>query len=456
MKRLSFICLAALWSLWFSSFNLYAIQASYHFDSVDAATAHPWQALDIGAVVHTYHFNSPVTQTWRVQSEDPALQSGFGVKAGDYWLNLNYQRRGVTLSELGGIPTRLDPNFDNVPVWERAQQLDVPIILDDIYAGHSSFEISKSGVNVQGLGVANTGLLGLDPYSPVLITRMGQGSESLADLHLQGFSIRGVGSAALVMTHMSVSFIDNISLSGFDGGDGYVFEYMWGNKIGLLTSNGATLSGSPFKWNRGVLDTVFEHLYSSNLVDVNFDFDNSRQEYSNPAALGDGVNTIMLMTAQGADVVAIKINGLSRYKILNVYTENCQEILHVSGAVSDIAISGDFQGVRSTTERSVWLDGNLSGISLNDVSFPDELIEIGKINADIQLDSPRVTGNKDIVSLLRRNANTPSSMPLSIDYQVTSMSRKLMKTDGWSWKFRSMFVDNNGNWQSELITIPLM
>ncbi len=425
-----------------------------YFHTVHEAQQYQWQSIDLGKRVYTYEFNAPIEQSWQLQQADPALTGGFGVVAGNYYLALTIPTTGVTLKALGGVPSSQDPLFDNVEIWQQAQQLGVPILLDDFYAGTRSFEVLTSGLTVRGNGTQSSGLVGTNAAQPVLITRTLANNETHSNVILENFGIQGVGKSAAVLTHLTVSKVDNIALEGFQGQDGFVFEYLWGNQIGLLKSNGAVLSGTPFKWNSGVIDTLFGHLYSSNLVDVNFDFNNSRFEYSSPVATGDGVNTIMLLTAQGANEVAIKMQGLSRYKILNVYTENCQEILHLTGTVSDIAISGDFQGVRSTTQRSVLVDGNVSGLSLQDVSFPSALIEIGKINADVHIDSPRVTGNQDIVALIRRNANTPSSMPLTIDYQGTSMSKKLMKTNGWSWKFQSLYIDNNGQWQSDLITIP--
>lgn len=426
------------------------------FDSVALATSHTWTQQDVGTIVRTLAFNVPVSQIWIVHDSDPSANNEFGVTAGNFWLKLVTNTYGISLKELGAIPADGDPSYDAIPVWEQAQQLNLPILLDDYYGGSGTFEVQRDSLVVKGIGQNVSGFVGQDDSIPVLTTHTANMTGTHTNLEFSSFSIKGVGQAAMVVAHTTVSSFDDISIEGFQGQHGFVFEYMWGNSVGLLKTNGALISDSAFKFNSGVLDSVFQHLYSSNFSDYSFDFNNSRIEYSIPQASGDGVNTIMLMTAQGANIAAININGLSRYKILNVYSENNEEILHVSGNVSDISISGDLQGVRSSTARSVLLDGNVSGFTFDDVSFPNELIEIGKINADLYFDSPRVTGNVDIVSLLRRNSNTPSSMPMTIDYQTTSYSKRLVKTNGWSWKFRSTYFDNNGNQLSDLVDIPLI
>lgn len=426
------------------------------FDSVALATSHTWTQQDVGTIVRTIAFNVPVSQIWTLQDSDPSANNEFGIVAGDFWLKLVTNTYGVSLKELGAIPADVDPSYDAIPVWEQAQQLNLPILIDDYYAGNGTFEVRRDGLVVKGIGQNDSGFVGQDSSLPVFTTNMAGMTGTNTNLELTGFSIKGIGSAAMVIAHATSSTIDNITIEGFEGEYGFVFEYMWGNNIGLLKTNGAVINQAPFKFNAGVLATVFEHLYTSNFSRYSFDFNTSRIEYSIPVAGGDGVNTILLMTAQGADEVAININGLSRYRILNVYSENNQEMLHVSGNVSDISISGDLQGVRSSTTRSVLLDGNISGFTFDDVSFPNELIEIGRIIADVYFDSPRVTSNVDIVSLLRRNGNTLSSMPMTIDYQTTSHSKRLVKTNGWSWKFRNTYFDNNGNQQSDLVDIPLM
>lgn len=426
------------------------------FDSVALAKSHTWTQQDVGAIVRTIAFNAPVSQIWTLQDSDPSANNEFGIVAGDFWLKLVTNSYGVSLKELGAIPLAMDPTYDAIPVWEQAQLLNLPILLDDYYGGNGTFEVQRDSLIVRGIGQNVSGFVGQNASVPVLTTNTANMTDTHTNIEFSSFSIKGVGQAAMVIAHTTVSSFDDISIEGFQGEHGFVFEYMWGNSIGLLKTNGALISESAFKFNSGVLDSVFQHLYSSNFSDYSFDFNNSRIEYSIPQAGGDGVNTIMLMTAQGANVAAININGLSRYKIINVYSENNEEILHVAGSVSDISISGDLQGVRANTTRSVLLDGNISGFTFDDVSFPNELIEIGKINADVYFDSPRVTGNVDIVSLLRRNGNTPSSMPMTIDYQTTSHSKRLVKTNGWSWKFRNTYFDNNGTQQSDLVDIPLM
>lgn len=440
----------------FLSINTANAQQEVVFESVATASSHDWTSQDVGTIVRTLAFNVPVSQIWTLQDQNPNTVGSFGVSAGDFWLKLVTNAYGISLKELGGVPVEVDANCDNIPVWNLAQQLNLPVLLDDFYAGSSTFQVQRDGLVVRGTGQNVSGFVGQNNSLPVFSTNMAGMTGTHTNLELSSFSINGVGQAAMVITHVTVSSIDNISIEGFQGENGFVFEYMWGNSIGLLKTNGALISHSAFKFNAGVLDTVFEHLYSSNFSDYSFDFNNTRIEYSVPQAGGDGVNTVLLMTAQGANVAAININGLSRYKIINVYSENNQEMLHVSGNVSDVSISGDLQGVRSSTTRSVLLDGNISGFTFDDVSFPNELIEIGKINTDVYFDSPRVTGNRDIVSLLRRNSNTPSSMPLTIDYQTTSHSKRLVKTNGWSWKFRNTYFDNNGNQKSDLVDIPLM
>lgn len=440
----------------FLSINTANAQQDAVFESVATASSYDWTSQDVGTIVRTLAFNVPVSQIWTLQDHNPNTVGSFGVSAGDFWLKLVTNAYGISLKELGGVPVEVDANYDNIPVWNLAQQLNLPVLLDDFYAGSSTFQVQRDGLVVRGTGQNVSGFVGQNNSLPVFSTNMAGMTGTHTNLELSSFSINGVGQAAMVITHVTVSSIDNISIEGFQGENGFVFEYMWGNSIGLLKTNGALISHSAFKFNAGVLDTVFEHLYSSNFSDYSFDFNNTRIEYSVPQAGGDGVNTVLLMTAQGANVAAININGLSRYKIINVYSENNQEMLHVSGNVSDVSISGDLQGVRSSTTRSVLLDGNISGFTFDDVSFPNELIEIGKINADVYFDSPRVTGNRDIVSLLRRNSNTPSSMPLTIDYQTTSHSKRLVKTNGWSWKFRNTYFDNNGNQKSDLVDIPLM
>lgn len=403
-------------------------------------------------------------QVWEIVSSLPTgVEFGITLASGQFAkLHL---KNSMTLADIGGVPESINPTFDNLPAWDRIQDLDVEIYFDDYYAVDGTARIKYViGKKIDGKGINKCGFIGLDPLVEVFNTYVGSGTLTTKEASYTNFGVKGVGKAACVWAHVTSTYINQVGLQGFVGVDGHVFEYGWANTVGSIFSNGATLSGKPIKFNAGWLDTTFAHIYTSNSSDHLFYHDSTVIEYSNPGAGGDGINVITLLTLQGANVSAIKFPSGGRMKILQVYTENNESIFDIGSdgnSVSDLHMSGDFQGIRSATSTQIGVidggaSGNINGVTFDKFSMYNLPIVVGRVTVGINFNMPRVRNNVDFSSLIRRNANTLTTMPISAQYQTTQATKMMLKTNGYQHRFAIMEVDNAGTWVPTILDVPLI
>ncbi|WP_185969181.1 glycosyl hydrolase family 28-related protein [Aliiglaciecola sp. M165] len=333
---------------------------------------------------------------------------------------------------------------------------------DDVYIPAGNYLLSDtlvipSNIKLEGAG-GSTNLIGSQQNSPVIMTFDGVSSSTNSNQIVRDFNVSGVGSCAVAFVHQSTSVVENISIDGFTGQDGFVFEYSWSNRYVDLKSNGAVLTRSGFQFNKVVLDCLCDMFYTSNLCDYGIRLDRDEFQYSVGSAVGLGNVRFNMPTVQGANIVGFYSN-YNNVTVHNMYTENNARLIQIGEVGKAVAANTSFFTSRINGGRSGVSDiliENVSSVSFFDCDFDSYPLIIGGGSlADIQFYTPRVTGNLDFLDVIKRNDSTLSSFPVTIHRQVgTHYSEMVLKSTGWSWNMQRMTVDNQGNWQSTSWTPP--
>jgi hypothetical protein len=314
---------------------------------------------------------------------------------------------------------------------------------------------TKRYANIVGAG-RDSNFVASGVTGPVILTYPGTG-ETYADYqYLAGFNISGTATCAVAFAHFRNSTAERITLNGFTGTDGFVFEYLWGCRFPSLSTEDATISRACFKINKTVLDSLWDVPYTSNFCDFNFYIDANVQEYSTGTGAGFGKLCFQIPTAQGAEVAGfcIRNTGIGSVTIANMYMEN---------VYIPVIIQGDaVMGAWSIALRDCDLIPNAGApFSLfahkvgamtiaGGIVGQTEPVVFGGTSGQVTINGLHRTGNLPLWPLIHRTSDTPSNMPLSIlpqnDASTTQWSTLILKHKGYGWGFYEMAVDGAGAW----------
>lgn len=332
----------------------------------------------------------------------------------------------------------------------------------DVYIPAGDYLLSDTlalpgNIKIEGAG-EQTNLIGTQHHKPVVMTFDGINTATNDNQFIRDLNVSGIGSCAIAFVHQTTSVVENISIDGFTGQDGFVFEYSWSNRYNGLKTNGASLVRSGFQFNKVVLDCKCDMFYTSNLCDYGIHLDRNASQYSTGTSVGMGNIQFSMPTIQGANLVGF-FSNYNNVSVYNMYTENNQRLIQIGEVGSAVAANTSFFSSRLNGGRTGTSDlmlENVSSVSFFDCDFHTYPLVIGGGSlADIQFYTPRVTGNQDFLEVIKRNDSTLSSFPVTIHRQVgTHYSEMVMKSTGWGWNMQRMSVDSNGNWQSTSWTPP--
>jgi len=296
---------------------------------------------------------------------------------------------------------------------------------------------------------------------PAICTYGGDGDATEPGQCLSDFVVSGTATCAVAFVHCPQMTAARISLDAFTGTDGFVFEYVWGCEFDSLRTNGATLTGACVKINRTVLASTWRTCYTSNRAEHNLLVDQRVTEFSTGSASGFGRLHFDSFVAQGADVAGVRLAAFAGpITLTNLYTENVAVPAIVGNQETTsgwLDFHGcDFAGDRADSSCALMLH-RVSGVNVIGGRFDDAPIIVGGVTGAVVLVNPVRVGNRDLWALIRRTADTPSSMPLTIiGGGHNEHSRLILKTTGYGWAFREMTVDATGAWQATSRSVPLV